>query len=348
MCFSVEEGAWWVRERGASDVLVAYPTTQASDLAMAWRVARDFPDVRFVLMIDCPEHVRLLASAWRAQAATLEGLATPPLLRVCIDVDMSYRPLPGVHLGAHRSPCRSVEDVRAILDCMRGEGAPPLALSGVMGYEAHVAGLMDDSPFAGVLNVVARALKWMSMPELVARRRHVADFLRAQHVALDFFNGGGSGSAELSCEDPTISEVTVGSGLLQSQIFDYFEDNHARPAFCFGLRITRSCDRGIVCCQSGGFVASGEVSRDKTPRPFLPLGVAEFAAEGFGEVQTPLRVDLGDPDASALRIGDPVFFRPAKAGEIAERFSEYLITRREQSELVGRWKTYRGLGFTFY
>ena len=34
---------------------------------------------------------------------------------------------------------------------------------------------------------------------------------------LEFFNGGGSGSARASAEDPTVTEITVGSGLLQVQ-----------------------------------------------------------------------------------------------------------------------------------
>ncbi len=68
------------------------------------------------------------------------------------------------------------------------------------------------------------------------------------------------------------------------------------------------------------------------------------SGEAFGEVQTPLLV----PPAlrGRLQPGDPVFFRPAKAGEIAERFNEYLLKRG--TEIVGRAKTYRGLGHCFY
>jgi D-serine deaminase-like pyridoxal phosphate-dependent protein len=47
-----------------------------------------------------------------------------------------------------------------------------------------------------------------------------------------------------------------------------------------------------------------------------------------------------------LSIGDPVFFRPAKAGEIAERFDEYVLVRDGSvQEIV---PTYRGEGQTFY
>jgi D-serine deaminase-like pyridoxal phosphate-dependent protein len=62
--------------------------------------------------------------------------------------------------------------------------------------------------------------------------------------------------------------------------------------------------------------------------------------EGAGEVQTPLRV----PKGVELEIGEPVFFRHAKAGELAEHFAEYLLVGGE--EVVGTAKTYRGLGVT--
>ena len=51
-------------------------------------------------------------------------------------------------------------------------------------------------------------------------------------------NGGGSGSAELSCTDACLTEITVGSGLVQSQLFDYFTANTAEPALFFALRVS--------------------------------------------------------------------------------------------------------------
>jgi D-serine deaminase-like pyridoxal phosphate-dependent protein len=58
--------------------------------------------------------------------------------------------------------------------------------------------------------------------------------------------------------------------------------------------------------------------------------------EGAGEVQTPV---LGAA-ASALRAGDRVWLRHAKAGELAERFAEYhLIGNGQPARAV---PTYRG------
>ncbi|MCO4774321.1 MAG: amino acid deaminase/aldolase, partial [Deltaproteobacteria bacterium] len=91
----------------------------------------------------------------------------------------------------------------------------------------------------------------------------------------------------------------------------------------------------------GGYVASGEAGPDKLPVPWLPEGLALLDLEGAGEVQTPLRVPAG----VSLGIGDPVFLRHAKAGELAEHFTEYVLLRGES--VVGRVPTYRGEGQCF-
>ena len=108
--------------------------------------------------------------------------------------------------------------------------------------------------------------------------------------------------------------------MLQASIFDWYADNENEPACAFALQCTRSCSPGrVVCCQSGGFIASGEIAPERAPQVFVPRGLTPFGAEGFGEVQTPLQVARGsEADEVKLRPGDPVFFRPPKSGEIAE------------------------------
>jgi D-serine deaminase-like pyridoxal phosphate-dependent protein len=51
------------------------------------------------------------------------------------------------------------------------------------------------------------------------------------------------------------------------------------------------------------------------------------------------------PHTGQLGIGDPVFFRHSKAGELAEHFAEYLLLRGEH--VVDRVRTYRGEGLVF-
>ncbi len=332
MCFSCEE-ARVLAGYGFDDLLIAYPTVQRSDLEIAAEMSAAGRAV--TLMVDEPAHVRLLADFWKERAAG----AAP--LRVCIDLDMSWRPL-GLHVGVQRSPVRDVDGFRRLLDevLKRHE----LRLAGVMGYEAQVAGLGDANPFAPLLNPMKRFVKRRSTVDVAAKRKAVADLLRERGVALDFFNGGGTGSIRTTSEEAWVTEVTAGSGFLQSHLFDYYASNENRAAFCFALQVTRSSQPDHVTCQSGGFIASGPTEADKAPVPFLPEGLKPTRGEGFGEVQTPLLV----PPAlrGKLQPGDPVFFRPAKAGEIAERFQEYLLV--QGGRITGRAKTYRGLGYCFH
>src|SRR5678816_3513087 len=94
-----------------------------------------------------------------------------------------------------------------------------------------------------------------------------------------------------------------------------------RDRFWFALQVSRSSDAGYVTCLGGGYVASGAPGWDKVPKPEFPRGLALLPDEGCGEVQTPLRVSRSEDPA----LGSRVLFRPAKAGEHAERFNEYLL-----------------------
>jgi D-serine deaminase-like pyridoxal phosphate-dependent protein len=75
--------------------------------------------------------------------------------------------------------------------------------------------------------------------------------------------------------------------------------------------------------------------------PTLPAGLAVLAAEGAGEVQTPLRGAAAD----GLRIGDRVWFRHAKAGELCEHVDELHLV--DGDAVVATVPTYRGEGRTF-
>jgi D-serine deaminase-like pyridoxal phosphate-dependent protein len=335
MCFSVEEARLLARE-GFDDLLVAYPTVQQFDLAIAWELTQQ--GTTLTLTIDEPAHVEILTRFWRQRASDCRQ-ACP--LRVSIDIDMSWRPL-GRHVGAQRSPVRSIEDFRALFDAVLAH--PELRVVGVMGYEAQIAGLADENPFAPLLNPAKKLIKRLSTSDVAAKRKAAAELLAARGITLAFFNGGGTGSIRTTTLEPWVTEVAAGSGFLQSHLFDYYAGNENPPAFCFALQVTRSSQPDHVTCQSGGFIASGPAEADKAPVPFLPPGLVPTAAEGFGEVQTPLVVP---PELRGkLTPGDPVFFRPAKAGEIAERFDEYLL--KEGDRIVGRAKTYRGLGYCFH
>jgi D-serine deaminase-like pyridoxal phosphate-dependent protein len=97
----------------------------------------------------------------------------------------------------------------------------------------------------------------------------------------------------------------------------------------------------LYTCLGGGYVASGSAGTEKLPRPYLPDGAALLPLEGAGEVQTPVR--YRGPERLAL--GDPIFMRHSKAGELCEHFNTLLLVMA--GRVVGEVPTYRGEGQVF-
>jgi len=330
MCYSTAE-ADFLSELGFDDLLIAYPAMQVADFAVFARLTQ--AGKKITAMIDSLEHVDTLSRYWKENAR-----GTAPL-RICIDVDLSYRPL-GFHLGVQRSPIRDLPAFARIVEMVGA--SPTLKLCGVMGYEAQIAGLPERNPFHRLMNPLKWLIKWLSARDVRVRREEIAKYLAANATKIEFFNGGGTGSLRTTTAEPWITEVTAGSGFLQSHLFDYYGTNVSEPAFCFALPVSRRPERGVVTCQGGGMIASGEIEPEKAPLPYLPPGMKIIDGEGFGEVQTPVVL----PQGFGPRLGDPLFFRPAKAGEIAEHFSEYLLV--QGGKVVDRAPTYRGLGRRFH
>lgn len=329
MSFAVTEAAHLVAS-GFDDVLVAYPSVQQSDVRLLAELNRG--DANVSIVVDSVEHLAPIEAA----AAEL-GSSVP----IIVEVDLSWRPVGNVaHLGVRRSPLRTSADVVDLAD--RVGDHPHLRFGGVMGYEAQIAGLQDDNPFAPALNPAKRFIRRRSRPSVERTRAAIAEGLAARGLRCEVFNGGGSGSVHWATQEAALTEVTAGSGFLDSHLFDYYSDLRFTPAAMFALQVVRKPAPGVVCCHGGGYVASGEPGMDKVPRPHLPPGLKLTSMEATGEVQTPL---LTRGCAERLEIGDPVIFRHAKAGELAEHFTEYLLVRGDTIE--ARAATYRGEGRCF-
>jgi D-serine deaminase-like pyridoxal phosphate-dependent protein len=97
----------------------------------------------------------------------------------------------------------------------------------------------------------------------------------------------------------------------------------------------------VATLLGGGYHASGAAGRDRLPEPYLPAGLALDPLEGAGEVQTPVK----GPAAGALAVGDNVYLRHAKAGELLERFASVHLMSR--GEIVDEVPSYRGEGQCF-
>jgi len=107
------------------------------------------------------------------------------------------------------------------------------------------------------------------------------------------------------------------------------------------LPVVRKPSRGLATALGGGYPASGAAGRDRLPSPYLPAGLRLTGAEGAGEVQTP----LAGRAARDLQVGDRVFLRHAKAGELCEHFNELHLVRGDR--VVDTVATYRGEGRAF-
>jgi D-serine deaminase-like pyridoxal phosphate-dependent protein len=180
----------------------------------------------------------------------------------------------------------------------------------------------------------------LSARELARRRGEIVDAVRSV-APLRFVNGGGTGSIERTAAEPAVTEVAAGSGLFGPTLFDTYRAFKPRPAALFALPVVRRPSAKLATALGGGYPASGAAGRDRLPSPVLPPGLKLDAREGAGEVQTPL---LGRA-AAGLRVGDRVWFRHAKAGELCERFD--VVHLIEGGELVDTVPTYRGEGRTF-
>ena len=328
MCYAATEAAF-LADEGFDDLLIAYPTRQPSDLTALRRIHDAGKTVR--QMVDSVENAEVISRAMR-------GVSRP--FEIAIDIDMSLRIGGGrVHLGVRRSPIRAVEQAVDIV--RRINQLPNIRCRSVMGYEAQVAGLADQNPFKRSIGPVVRFIRQTSRTRVAAYRKQLAERLEQEGMKLELFNGGGSGSINFTAQEPWLTELTIGSGLLCSHYFSYFSNIAPEPACFFALQSTRSSDDGYITCAGGGYIASGEPGWEKVPVPYLPEGIKLVSMEGCGEVQSPLIL----PKGCDLRVGDPVFFRHSKAGELAEHFNTYRLVSKGQ--IVDEVPTYRGMGQCF-
>lgn len=328
MCYSAEE-ALCLGNFGFDDLLIAYPTLRHRDLACLVELKRLNKHVS--LVVDSAQGIEALAQA-AAQGAGL--------LRIVIEVDVSAR-FPGdVHLGARRSPVRTPEDLMAFDEIIARR--PGLQLIGLMAYESHIAAMMDNSPDGYLPRFALRRAKTWTARQVARKRRELAEAYQRLARSMELFNGGGTGSLSFAAHEPWLTELSAGSGLMGPRLNDFYSNIRPEPACFFALQACRSPKPGMVTCQGGGYIASGAGGRDRWPQPYLPSGSTLTALEGAGEVQTPVKLGPGEN----IALGDPVIFRHAKAGELAERFQEYILV--SGGVISGRAKTYRGLGWCFF
>lgn len=325
LSYSLREALWLAGNGVADDIVLGYPSVDRGALQ---RLTSD-PEMlsRITLMVDETAHLDILDQC-RAPAAPV---------RIAIDIDAGLR-WGKLRVGPKRSPLYGTKEVVSLAREAVRRG---YVVDGVMTYEGQVAGVPDTVPTQKAKSLIVRRLKAASVTQLDERRANIARAL-AEVTDLRFWNAGGSGSVESTVADPVVTEVAAGSGLLVPTLFDHYQSFAPRPAAYFGVPVVRRPSATVATVAGGGYIASGPTGKDRAPQPWAPPGLELTALEGAGEVQTPLT----GPGVDSLRVGDWVWFRHAKAGELAEHTNTVHLVSGLGSDptTVASQPSYRGLG----
>jgi D-serine deaminase-like pyridoxal phosphate-dependent protein len=322
LAYSLGEALWLAET--CDDVVVGYPTADRGAIA---RLAADAKLAsRVTIMIDDVAQLDLVDA--------VVGPGKRAVIRVAIELDASYRSRTLGHIGVRRSPVFTPAQAEALAEAVIARRG--FRLVGMMAYEAQIAGVTN----AGPRKAAVRAMQRASARELAARRGEAVR--RVRDVAeLEFVNGGGTGSIESTHADASVTEVAAGSGLFGPHLFDGYTQFTPAPAAAFALDVVRRPTDDIATVLGGGWIASGPPAPDRVPKVAWPSGLRMLARESAGEVQTPLR----GAAARHLAVGDRVWLRHTKAGELSEHLAAFALV--EGGALVGELPTYRGEGKVF-
>ena len=326
LAYSLAEALWLAES--IDDVVVGYPS---ADVAMIRRLGRSAERAgRVTLMVDSLDHLDFIDAVLPP--------ASRETIRVCLELDASwYAPVLG-RLGVWRSPVHTPEDARAL--AIGIVSRPGFELVGLMAYEAQVAGLVDRPAGRPVLGGVNRWVRTHSVVEITARRAAAVAAVR-QVADLEFVNGGGTGSLESTAADSSVTDIAAGSGFFGGHLFDNFSGFQPAPAAAFALSVVRKPSTATATLLGGGWIASGPPGEDRTPRLAWPEGLSLVPREMAGEVQSPVT----GAAARDLRVGERVWLRHAKSGELSEHVNEFALVH--DGKVVDMLPTYRGEGKAF-
>lgn len=326
LAYTLPEALWLAES--IDDVLVGYPTAARGAIR---RLATDADLAsRVTLMIDSPAQLDLIDAVLPASQREE--------IRVCLELDASWQaPVLG-HLGVRRSPVHEPEEAGALAAYIAAR--PGFRLVGMMSYEAQIAGVTNRPPGKPVAGAVNRWMQSRSMSELVERRARAVAAVR-RHADLEFVNGGGTGSLEVTSADPSITEIGAGSGVLGGHLFDGYDHFTPAPAAAFALDVVRRPTAELATILGGGWIASGPPAPDRLPQIAWPDELVMLPREMAGEVQTP----VAGRAAARLRVGDRVWLRHTKSGELAEHLDEFALV--DGDEVVAMVPSYRGEGRVF-
>lgn len=325
MTFTASESLF-LFEKGWDQLLIGYPVYEELAITKLAEWVRKGKSLTF--MVDHMQQAALLNRVGRKVGVTLQ---------VCVDINVSTD-FKVLYFGSKRSPITNFAKLDDLLKQLKT--FPYIEVSSVMAYDAQIAGVADQTAtYFGAKGALIRTLKKQSVQKITSLRQFAVAHVKSMYD-LKFVNAGGSGSMTWCSAQPDVTEITVGSAFFAPALFDHYESLQLQPAAGFALRVTRQFSNNIVVCHGGGYSASGAAGVDRLPVFLQPEKFALLPLEGAGEVQTPILVKEGVPN-----IGDTIYMRHAKAGELCERFQ--VLHTIENGQYKGPIQTYRGEGQCF-
>ena len=159
--YNLNEAIWLVESSTSNDVLVAYPSAHRE--ALHRLITDDHLRRCITLMVDSVEHLDFIDSV---VPASERGR-----LRICVDIDAALE-LGKLHIGALRSPIRSVDEVQEFVRAVGTRNG--FDLVGLMAYEGQIAGTTDTSPAVAMM-------KKFSTRELAHRREQLVKAVNTDH-----------------------------------------------------------------------------------------------------------------------------------------------------------------------
>lgn len=323
MTFSAAETIY-LAEQGLDHFLIGYPVYEKEAVRTLCKWIKKGKEIIF--MVDA-----LAQAGWLNQIAKEQDVK----VKICMDINLSVK-TPIVYFGTRRSSITTVDEAALLIDQIQVMSA--LELVGVMGYEAQLAGVANQSKNKAKAMMI-RQLQQQTKTKVTRLRQQIVALVQQKVDTLQFVNGGGTGSLQFTASSKEVTEVTIGSGFYAPATFDFYKQLHLHPAAGFALRVTRKPSPDTIVCHGGGYIASG-VPEQREPT-ILSEGLSYYPTEGAGEVQTPLKVSTKEH----YEIGDTIYFRHAKAGELCEHFKQLHLVRN--GKYKGAFNTYRGDGQCF-
>lgn len=326
LAYTLPEALWLAQT--IDNIVVGYPSVDREairQLATSPTLAK-----RVTVMVDSTAQLDAI------DAVLLAGKRET--IRVCLELDASWRSSLLGHIGVYRSPVHEAKDAAAL--AREIVARPGFELVGIMSYEAQIAGLTNRPPGKPLRGRMIDWIQSSSFAELAERRRAAVAAVR-EIADLEFVNGGGTGSLERTSSDSSVTEIAAGSGIMGPHLFDGYGHFKPAPATAFALSVVRKPSPTLATLLGGGWIASGPPAPDRMPQLVWPAGLSYIGREGAGEVQSPVR----GAAAEHLRVGDRVWLRHTKAGEASEHLNEFAIV--DGDTIVETLPTYRGEGKAF-